>query len=133
VLVTGWVPQIEPYAAHPDVAVAPLRVASGMQNKVAMSMALGVPLVATAQAVKWLSEEGREKIQAIVEETPGMAVDFASRVIEILRNPRKAKAQARGAKNYIRRNYSWDKSGWMLEKILKEARKKKAAYRPSIT
>jgi polysaccharide biosynthesis protein PslH len=127
VLVTGWVPQIEPYAAHPDVAVAPLRVASGMQNKVAMSMALGVPLVATAQAVKWLPEDGRKKIHAVVEETPGMAVDFANRVVEILRNPKKAKALARGAKNYIRRNYSWNKSGWMLEKILKEAKRKAAA------
>jgi polysaccharide biosynthesis protein PslH len=127
VLVTGWVPQIEPYAAHPDVTVAPLRVASGMQNKVALAMALGVPLVATAQAVGWLPPEGREKIHAIVEEVPGMAADFANRVIEILRNPRTAKAQARAARNYIRRNYSWDKSGWILEKILKEAKRKAAA------
>jgi glycosyltransferase involved in cell wall biosynthesis len=130
VLVTGWVPQIEPYAAHPDVAVAPLRVASGMQNKVVMSMALGVPLVATAQAVKWLSEDGRKKIHSVVEEVPDIAADFAGRVIEILRNPRKAKAKAHGGKNYIRRNYSWDKSGQTLEKILKEAKKKPTAVQP---
>lgn len=123
VLVTGWVPQIEPYVAHPDVAVAPLRLASGMQNKVALAMALGVPLVATSKAVRWLPLEGRQKIHVAEADSSDLAMDFANRVVEALEKPKKAKALARGAKAFILRNYSWIKSGKMLEQLLKEAKK----------
>jgi sugar transferase (PEP-CTERM/EpsH1 system associated) len=50
VTVTGRVPDIRPYVAHADVAVAPLRIARGIQNKVLEAMALGTPVVASPQA-----------------------------------------------------------------------------------
>jgi hypothetical protein len=52
VLVTGWVPEIEPYVQQAAVTIAPLRLTAGMQNKVALSLSLGVPVVATPGAFK---------------------------------------------------------------------------------
>jgi sugar transferase (PEP-CTERM/EpsH1 system associated) len=50
VTVTGRVADVRPYVAHAGVAVAPLRIARGIQNKVLEAMALGTPVVASPQA-----------------------------------------------------------------------------------
>jgi sugar transferase (PEP-CTERM/EpsH1 system associated) len=51
VCVTGAVPDIRPYLAHAHVAVAPLRIARGVQNKVLEAMAMGRPVLASPQAM----------------------------------------------------------------------------------
>jgi len=48
--VTGSVPDVRPYVAHAAAAVAPLRIARGIQNKVLEAMAMARPVVASPQA-----------------------------------------------------------------------------------
>jgi len=48
--VTGRVADIRPYIAHADAAVAPLRIARGIQNKVLEAMAMARPVIASPQA-----------------------------------------------------------------------------------
>lgn len=48
--VSGAVPRTQPWIAHAAVAVAPLRIARGIQNKVLEAMALARPVVATPEA-----------------------------------------------------------------------------------
>jgi sugar transferase (PEP-CTERM/EpsH1 system associated) len=48
--VTGAVPDVRPYLAHAAAAVAPLRIARGIQNKVLEAMAMQRPVVASPQA-----------------------------------------------------------------------------------
>src|SRR5262249_893194 len=45
VTVTGSVADVRPYAWRSAVAVAPLRIARGTQNKILEAMAMGVPVV----------------------------------------------------------------------------------------
>ena len=119
VWVTGWVPEMEPYLLQAEVSVAPLRVAAGMQNKVAQALALGVPVVATPQAVAWMPVKGRDGV--IVA---GDAESFAGEVAQALRRPAAAKSAARKGQRFILRNYKWNESGKKLEAILKKAAKK---------
>lgn len=116
IMVTGWVPEIEPYLLNAQVSVAPLRVASGMQNKVALALSLGVPVVATPGAVGWLPAKGREGI--IVAEGSDW---FALKVVEALQKSRKLKAAALKGRRFILKNYKWNESGRQLEEILKRA------------
>ena len=116
VLVTGWVPEIEPYVKHSTLTVAPLRIASGMQNKVALSMSLGVPVVATTSAISWLPAQGRE----YVLQADGADL-FATHVADTLLNPRKARAMAVRGKRFIVSRYRWNESGRKLEEVLKKA------------
>ena len=51
VRVTGAVPDVRPYLAHAQLAVAPLRIARGIQNKVLEALAMGRPLLATPAAL----------------------------------------------------------------------------------
>ncbi len=52
VVVTGTVPDVRPYIAHAQVAVAPLRIARGIQNKVLEAMAMATPVVVSPQALE---------------------------------------------------------------------------------
>jgi sugar transferase (PEP-CTERM/EpsH1 system associated) len=79
VLVTGRVLDVRPYIAHARVAVAPLHLARGVQNKVLEAMAMAKIVVATPQAL--------EGIDAEVEREVLMAPDadgFAREVVRAL-------------------------------------------------
>ena len=52
VFVTGRVPDVRPYVAHATAAVAPMRIARGIQNKVLEAMAMARPVVVTPDALE---------------------------------------------------------------------------------
>lgn len=124
VRVTGYLPAIEPFVKHATVSVAPLNVSAGMQNKVALSMALGVPVVATPGTVSWLPDHARRFVSQAVD-----AESFAREVVGILRRPAKARARAVKAAAFVKREFRWEKSGAMLDKVLRQAVKTQGGTR----
>ena len=79
VRVTGRVPDVRPYLKHARVAVAPLQIGRGIQNKVLEAMAMGVPVVATPQA--------REGLDACTDDeilTAASPADFAAAIGRVL-------------------------------------------------
>ena len=100
IVVTGTVPDVRPYLAHCVAAVAPLRIARGIQNKVLEAMAMGRPVVASQQAFEGIeATPGRE---LVVADTPQ---EHADSVISLLRSPDAAMGQA--ARASVERRYSW--------------------------
>jgi len=97
--VTGAVPDVRPYLAHARAAVAPLRIARGVQNKVLEAMAMGCPVIATPQAVDGLCDcpDGGWR----VAETPEA---LARLCVEVVREAPPAGA---GGRDCVLRNYSW--------------------------
>jgi sugar transferase (PEP-CTERM/EpsH1 system associated) len=55
ITVTGRVPDVRPYLAHADAAVAPMRIARGIQNKVLEAMAMARPVVVTPDALEGIA------------------------------------------------------------------------------
>ena len=77
VVVTGRVEDMRPYLQFANVAIAPLRIARGIQNKVLEAMAMGKPIVATPQAMEGIDAclEGvrvADKPKDFCEELVGM-------------------------------------------------------------
>jgi sugar transferase (PEP-CTERM/EpsH1 system associated) len=98
VIVTGSVPDVRPYLAHAVCAVAPLRIARGVQNKVLEAMAMARPVVVSAQAAEGIrAEAGRDFILALGE------AEFAEAVMTQLR----ATPSAARARDCILSNYNW--------------------------
>jgi len=82
VVVTGRVDDVRPYFDSAAVAVAPLRVARGLQNKVLEAMAMRVPVVASPAAFAGISAvAGRDLLVAAQPE------EFSRAVITLLRDP----------------------------------------------
>ena len=57
VRVVANVADVKPYLLHADVAVAPLRVARGVQNKVLEAVAAGIPCIASHRAMEGVDIE----------------------------------------------------------------------------
>ena len=98
VSVTGRVDDVRPYLAHAACAVAPLRIARGVQNKVLEAMSMARPVVVSPQAAEGLrAEAGRDYTLARGD------ADFAHAVIAHLRT-RTAVPDARAS---ILQRYDW--------------------------
>lgn len=100
VTVTGTVPDVRPYIRHARVAVAPLRIARGIQNKVLEAMAMATPVVVSPQALEGIAAEpGRELLLA------ADAQDFADAVARLL--ARGDDTMGLAARARVEHHYSW--------------------------
>jgi sugar transferase (PEP-CTERM/EpsH1 system associated) len=103
VTVTGRVPDVRPYLAHARAAVAPLRIARGVQNKVLEAMAMARPVIATSAATRALLVTTRREVW--VEDDPLL---FAQATIETLRNPELRNLGPSG-RNYVEQHHNWNR------------------------
>lgn len=101
VVVTGGVPDVRPYLAHAACAVAPLRIARGVQNKVLEAMAMGCHVVASPQAAEGIRAEAGRDFHLAAD-----AAAFAAAVIGWARAPGRNEA-ARAA---ILAHYDWTRN-----------------------
>jgi glycosyltransferase involved in cell wall biosynthesis len=100
VVVTGTVPDVRPYIAHAQVAVAPLRIARGIQNKVLEAMAMATPVVVSPQAL-----EGIDAVPGTELVLADGADAFVTAVASLLARPENPMGRAARAK--VERQYSW--------------------------
>lgn len=101
VVVTGAVHDVRPYLAHADLAVAPLRIARGVQNKVLEAMAMGCPVVATPQAL-----DGLRECQQMNWRVADQATELSSLCLDVLNEDDRDAQGARG-RACVLSQYSW--------------------------
>jgi len=106
VTVTGRVPDVRPYISHATAAVAPMRIARGIQNKVLEAMAMGKPVIVTSGALEGIdAAPGREVILADDAET------FANAAIRLSGGngvTPEGMALGEAARRLILEHYDWD-------------------------
>lgn len=128
VTVTGYVDDIRPYIARAAVAVCPITVGVGIQNKVLEAMAMGKPVVATSKACGAISATNGHDVMQV--DSPD---EFAASVNELLVNPRKRREMGENAATCVRENHDWNIISRRLADVYLEARDifgaKKAAMR----
>lgn len=90
VLVTGAVADIRPYLKGAFAAIAPLRVARGVQTKIIEAMAMGLPMVVSTKVAMALPQPLRKQVQ--VEDDPER---LAEALITILRDCKNLGANTR--------------------------------------
>lgn len=118
--VTGRVADVRPYLAHADLAVAPLRLARGIQNKVLEAMAMAKPLVASPAALAAFGFARNDEVLAA--STPAEFVDMIAVALS-------AKGRAIGLRGRARiaAEYRWDAKLPLLDTLLAEAPVESAA------
>lgn len=111
--ITGYVEDIRDYLNEAKVYVAPLRISHGVQNKILEAMASGVPVVTTSKALEGINAEEEKEI--IIADD---AKDFASKVIELVKDEGKRKLISKNALEFVKRNHSWETVLSRLDDIL---------------
>jgi sugar transferase (PEP-CTERM/EpsH1 system associated) len=101
--VTGFVDSVTDRVQRGAVAVAPLRVARGIQNKVLEAMACGLPVVGSTLATQGV--EGQAGRDFLVADD---ATAFADAVCSLLQQPERAQSLGAQARAFVEEHYNWN-------------------------
>lgn len=106
IVVTGFVDDLESEIASSAVVVAPIRIAAGIQNKVLIAMAAGVPVVLNellAHAIPELKDGNNCFISRTDQE-------MADACISIMRDAALRKQIGMNGYQVVKQNYTWEKN-----------------------
>ncbi len=115
IVVTGEVPDVYDWLRRAEVAVAPLRIASGMQNKVVQAMASELPVVATSRANEGIRGTPGEHL--LVRDDPA---GFADALISLLRDADERQRMGRAARQFAETHWTWEVHFERFEALLHE-------------
>jgi glycosyltransferase involved in cell wall biosynthesis len=112
VTVTGFVEDLRPCLRRAAVAICPVRIGVGIQNKVLEAMAIGRPVVVSPRAAQPFA--GAEAVGAVrVAET---ADEFAQACAAWLEDAAAAARAGAAARRYVEENHRWeDAAGQFVE------------------
>jgi sugar transferase (PEP-CTERM/EpsH1 system associated) len=113
VKVTGYVPDVRPYLTQAWVAVAPFRIARGIQNKVLEALAMGLPVVGTSHAFQGIETTTENGICVAND-----GANFADQVIKLFNDGELRRRYGLLARRYVEIRHPWDQQGMQLEAIL---------------
>ncbi len=117
ITVTGRVEDMRGWLGHADLAVAPLLLARGVQNKVLEAMAAGTPILTTTPALTGIDAvPGRD---ALVCET---GEGFAKAIVDLLDDKTRRDEMAKSAQAFVQNGYGWGAKVADLVKIIESAR-----------
>lgn len=115
ILVTGRVETTPPYFDEASVAIAPLRMARGVQNKVLEAMSMSLPVVASPQASQGLGDVPTSSL-CVAEgaEATIRGVD------QWFADPARARADGQAAGEWVRQTWRWERMYQRFDDILAE-------------
>jgi sugar transferase (PEP-CTERM/EpsH1 system associated) len=102
--VVGQVPDVRPYLAGAAVAVVPLRIARGIQNKVLEAMAMAKPVVASPQGLTGLSN--KQDLPAL---TASERLEWVEQVGRLLDSPALRRQLGVAGRAYVEAYHDWDR------------------------
>jgi glycosyltransferase involved in cell wall biosynthesis len=113
VIVTGTIDDMRPYLERATLCVAPLRYASGMQNKVLEAMAMEVPVITTSIVAAGLRLNNAEPPICVAD---GEA-RFAERIVRLLAQAQERSRLAIEGRRFVENNFVWSRSAEKLERM----------------
>jgi polysaccharide biosynthesis protein PslH len=117
VTVTGEVRDVRPHFDAAAVYCAPLRFASGIQNKLLEALAMGVPAVTTPVAADGLAVEGAEPPLVVAQ----AAEEMAARIAGLLEDEEERGRLAAAGRRFVEEHYAWEAATGKLERMCEEA------------
>jgi polysaccharide biosynthesis protein PslH len=105
VKVTGRVANMADYYTTSDICVAPMRIGSGLQNKLLEAMSYAVPCITTHLANDALMAQ--PNVEILVKDT---AKDISDAILKLLENETLKQQISEMGYNFVKEKYSWKKN-----------------------
>jgi sugar transferase (PEP-CTERM/EpsH1 system associated) len=112
ITVTGWLPDIRESYSKSRIFIAPMRIGTGLQNKLLEAMAMEMPCITSLLANQALGAKENEEI--LIGNT---AKEYADHIINLLKNKSKSESLAKKGHTFVKREFSWEKSTALLENL----------------
>lgn len=116
VTVTGWVDDIRDYYAGSRVFIAPMRIGTGLQNKVLEAMAMQMPCITSSLANSALRAKPGEEI--LIGENAG---EYARHVVSLLQNSTLRQQVADSGYQFVLDNFNWESTSKTLEQVITDS------------
>ena len=110
IIISGWLDDIRDAYAQSRVFIAPMRIGTGLQNKLLEAMSMGLPAITTPLANASLGAKPDEEILV-----GSNAEELARHIITLLTNTDKASQIAQAGFDFTNRVYDWGKTTEKLE------------------
>jgi len=117
ITVTGWLPDIRESYATARIFIAPMRIGTGLQNKLLEAMAMELPCISSELANQALG--AAENVEILTGTT---AEQYASHIVCLLQNETVAKTLAKNGHTFVKREFSWKNSANMLERLFQNTK-----------
>lgn len=124
VTVTGWVEDTRPYISDSAVFIVPIRIGGGTRMKIFEGMAMGKAIVSTTVGAEGLPLKHSEHIFFADDEKV-----FANNVINLMRDKQLRKQIGEQARQYVYKNFRWEKVADVFAKICLETVKKNKSFK----
>ena len=115
-VLTGYVDDLRDWTGRASLVVCPMRIGSGIKNKILESLSMAKAVVATPMACAGIETGGARVMEA--EERPEA---FARAVARLLKHPSSRKAMGREARIFVEKHYTWKRNADDFEKLYREA------------
>jgi polysaccharide biosynthesis protein PslH len=102
--IVGQVPDVRPYLAKAAVAVVPLRIARGLQNKVLEAMAMGKAVVASPAALPALHTQ--PGVHLLAASSPQ---EWIGAVLDLLDNKALRGQLGTAGQQYVEEHHNWER------------------------
>lgn len=102
--VTGEVPDLSAHLGAAEVALIPLRIARGIQNKVLEAMAWGLPVVASPSVSACLHDDAAEAVSRHAEDA-----DLADEVVRLLGDAALRQSRGDAGRTFVARHHDWER------------------------
>jgi glycosyltransferase involved in cell wall biosynthesis len=119
IVVTGLVDDVRPHLEHGAIYAAPLRFASGIQNKLLEAMAMELPVITSAVATDGLRRDDGVMPPVIVADS---ASAFAHAILGALERARANPEPDRAARAFVQARFTWAESVATLTRVLESTR-----------
>jgi len=113
VKVSGWLDDIRDAYASAKIFIAPMRIGTGLQNKLLEAMSMRIPSITTKLANDAL--KAKDNDQVLIGNN---AEELASKIILLLDDPMVYNKIADNGFNFVNTQYSWEDSTNKLENIM---------------
>ena len=120
IIVSGWLDDIRTAYAESRVFIAPMRIGTGLQNKLLEAMSMRLPAITSPLANASLGAKPNEEILV-----GSNAEEMAQHIITLLTNREKAEPIAQAGFDFTNRVYDWGKATEVMEEEMKVVGRKK--------
>ncbi len=103
IIVTGYVADIRPYIARSKLAVIPLRIARGIQNKILEAMAMEIPVVMPRNILNTF--ENLDESAVLVYDNENSMVDV---IVNSINDNALLERVGRKSREYVMHNHDWN-------------------------
>lgn len=115
VIVSGWMDDIRDAYAQSTVFVAPMRIGTGLQNKLLEAMSMALPCVTTSLAATPLKATPNKEI--LIGNT---AEEIADNLIKLLNDSAFADRISSAGHSFVHQQFSWQTANVKLENVMKD-------------